>query len=170
MADFTIDGVPYKSGLFDGKRQIHVMKRLLPAFTALSGVAGEIGAIAFPPPLAADAEAALSDEDRATVAAAHQVAMSHLALILAPVTERLAALSDADVDFILDNCYEVTERQAVNAETWTPLTKSGDKADRKFATRLQVAWHVVGENFADMFASFGVDIQGLVSKAGAARG
>lgn len=150
MADFTINGVAYQSKMIDGQKQIHVMKRLLPAFTALAGVATGL----VRPELVGGEEPAPDTE--------------RLAFVLAPVARELAALSDDDVDFVLNACLDVTSRRLAVGVGWAPVRQNGfvqDQADSRFVTRLSIAWNVIGENFADMFASFGIDVQSLMGRA-----
>lgn len=131
----------YESKLFDGGKQVFVMKRLLPAFGALAGVAS-----------------ALRTED------GERPGFEQIAQALQPVTVALAKLDDDDVDYVLNACLEVTKRRVRVGAGWMPVMSNGafpDEADKTFAARLQIAWHVISENFADMFASFGVDLPAL---------
>lgn len=162
MASFTINGVEYQSKLFDGQKQIHVMKRLLPAFSALAGVATSLKDLA----LTADEQ----EPDAQGAEAGPKLSMERLSIFLAPVTRELALLSDADVDFILHACLDVTERRNAIGVGWSKVRQNGvllDQDDGKFATRLAIAWNVISDNFQDMFASFGIDLQGLMRQAGA---
>lgn len=165
MADFDINGVSYQSRLMDGETQTLVLKRLLPTFTAMVGVAEQLSGLSAPVVVA-------DDEEEANVASAQRERMVNA---LAPVSEKLAALSDADTKFILDACLNVTSRQAGtgSGQRWVPVVQRGivqDQNDTKFVTRLTIAYHVLSENFGDMLTSLGVDFLALKGMAPIALG
>lgn len=152
MAEFSIGGVAYQSRMMDGEVQTLVLKRLLPTFTTLVGCA---------PALRGAEVAEPAGEEAATPAISPQD-------ILLPVARELASLSDGDVQFILNACLQVTQRQVANAQGWVPVVQRGNvqhDADTKFATRLQIAWHVLAENFGEMLGSFGLDVDRLAQAA-----
>lgn len=156
MADFEIDGVAYKSRLIDGETQFSMFLRLLPVFTAVGQVIERVNGVT------RDAE------DQPVQGEPNQVSsFEQLAEAVMPVSRELAALKPADEKFIINACLDVTEWRDPSGH-WFPVRSNGrighSKNDR-FVTRLHIAWAVVGENFAEMFAGFGVDLQGLMARA-----
>lgn len=167
MADFQIGGVAYQSKMMDGETQTLVLKRLLPAFTALIGAAPSLKSVATPaatpaPDSEASADPDDADEDESTANRTHDLLM--------PVARELAGLHDRDVQFIISACLAVTSRQAAGGGVgWAPVIQRGgivqDQNDARFITRLTIAWRVLGENFGEMLASFGLDIEALTKVA-----
>ena len=163
MADFQIGGVAYQSRLMDGETQTLVLKRMLPAFTALVGAAPSLKIAAVPvEPVEGTETPAENDADDSTASRAHDLLM--------PVARELAGLRDSDVNFIIMACLTVTSRQAAGGGVgWVPVIQRGgtvqDQNDARFITRLTIAWHVLGENFGEMLASFGLDIETLTKVA-----
>ena len=148
MADFEIAGVSYQSRLMDGETQMLVMRRMLPTFTALIGLKDSIG------------DTVVTDDS-----GAKQFDMAALSTLVAPVSRELAALSDADTKFVLDACMDVTTRRLATGPGWAAVRQKSiiqDPDDAKFVTRLRIAWNVLIDNFRDMFASMGVDLNLLM--------
>ena len=160
MADFQINGVDYQSKLMDGETQTFVLKRMLPAFTALIGATPKLNGAVVPKaePVEGDDEA---EEVEDTGNRMHDLLM--------PVARELAALTDKDVGFILNACLDVTSRRAAGGGIgWAAVRQKGmlqDQNDAKFKTRLTIAWHVLGENFGQMLASFGLDMTAIAAAA-----
>lgn len=152
MANFSINGTSYQSRLMDGETQTLVLKRLLPAFTALVGIAPDLGE-------AASATSAAEPSD------ATESASKRISGVLMPVIRELADLDGADVQFIMNACLDITKRQASGGGVgWVDVRQRGlvqDRNDDSFKTRLTIVWHVLGENFGEMLASFGLDISAL---------
>ncbi|MDR3488814.1 MAG: hypothetical protein P4M05_28415 [Bradyrhizobium sp.] len=162
MANFSVNGTAYQSRIMDGETQTLVLKRMLPVFAALMSCRGALKEAGLPAP----------DDDTSTeMTVADRAANSRD--ILMPVARELAALSDADVKFIVDACIDVTKRQLGTGVGWADVRQRGliqDQSDNLFITRLTIAWHVVGENFAEMLKSFGVDVADLVKTAALGHG
>ncbi len=162
MADFEIDGVAYKSQVFDGQLQFKIMLRLMPAFTAVGQVIEDLNMLTALPQVQSPAEG----EDPS---AEYQMSIKRLAEIVMPVSRELATLKDRDVDFIVNACMDVTEWRlptgqwrAVRDTTAQLVAHTGND---RFIVRLKVTWAVIGENFSEMFAGFGVDLRGMMAKA-----
>lgn len=152
MADFEIAGVAYQSKMMDGEVQTLVLKRMLPAFTALITVAEKI-------------RIPLSDDDDD---GPDETASERIARIAMPVAQRLADLKDEDVRFVMNACMDVTTRRVGTGTGWVGVRQGGaiqDKTDGRFITRVTIAWHVLSENFGDMLGSLGVDLAALKGMA-----
>ena len=155
MADFAINGTAYQSQAMDGDVQVVVLKRLLPTVAALMGCNSALKAAG----VAAAAEAGGATD-------ADPLVDKRDALM--PVARELAALTDADVRFILDACMDVTKRQVATGVGWVGVKQRGmiqDQTDKQFKTRLTIAWHVLAENFEEILTSFGLDVKELAAVA-----
>jgi hypothetical protein len=163
MADFVVGNTRYRSRLLDGKKQIRILKRMLPVFTALCGVIEQLG----PAPGALDA-----GSEEASPEARPGRTLTEVASMLAPVMQKLSEAPDEDVEYVCDLCMEVTEREARDAKGWVPVTEGGmvmNDEDSSFMNRMTITWYVVGENFESMLASLGVDLKDVMEKAGGLR-
>ncbi|WP_158810467.1 phage tail assembly chaperone [Beijerinckia sp. L45] len=152
MANFQIAGISYQSRVMDGETQTLVLKRLLPTFAALMGCQTSLKAAA----ALASVEPGGDDEVVDPLAAQRDALM--------PVARELASVSDADVKFVLNACLAVTKREVSTGVGWVDVVQRGqiqDQSDATFIGRLTIAWHVLGENFADMLKSLGVDLSDL---------
>ena len=149
MAEFNIAGTDYSSKMLDGETQLLVMKRLLPTFTALVGAKPLLDG--------GPAEGAGDDGvDPGEPLSVHDLLM--------PVAREMAAIKDADVTYILNACMDVTRRRVKTGTGWVGVRQGGliqDRDDAKFATRLAIAYHVLGENFGEVLGSFGLDVSKL---------
>ena len=167
MAEFTIGGTRYKSRLLDGKKQIRILKRMLPTFTALCGVVEDLGAFG-----RAEDASEPGAEQSATENSRPQRSLRDVSQLLAPVMEKLAEVPDADVEYVGDLCMEVTQREARDAKGWVDVVVDGqimNEFDGTFMNRMTIMWYVVGENFDSMLASLGVDLKDVMEKAGGLR-
>ena len=137
MADFEIDGVSYKSKTFDGQLQMKIMLRLMPAFTAVGQMIEELTGLTVPS----------DDTEERTLT---------------------INLKDKDVDFIVDACMNVTDWRLPTGQ-WKPVREMdgliAHTGNSRFIVRLKITWAVIGENFAEMFAGFGVDLKDMMAKA-----
>lgn len=152
MAEFEIDGVSYKSRVFDGQLQLKIMKRLMPTFTAVGMMIEELNGF-----VGTDGETA------------EPLTIKRLSEIVMPVSREMAALPDKDVDFITTACMKVTEWRDPSGK-WFPVydTQSdlvAHSGNSRFIVRLKVTWAVIGENFSEMFSGFGIDLKGMMAKA-----
>ena len=152
MAEFEIDGTAYKSRVFDGQLQMKIMLRLMPAFTAVGQMIEELNGF-----VGTDGEPA------------EPLTIKRLSEIVMPVSRELADMKDKDIDFITNACMKVTEWRDPSGK-WFPVydTQSdlvAHTGNSRFIVRLKVTWAVIGENFSEMFAGFGVDLKGMMAKA-----
>lgn len=152
MAEFEIDGTAYKSRVFDGQLQMKIMLRLMPAFTAVGQMIEELNGF-----VGTDGEPA------------EPLTIKRLSEIVMPVSRELADMKDKDIDFITNACMRVTEWRDPSGK-WFPVydTQSdlvAHTGNSRFIVRLKVTWAVIGENFSEMFAGFGVDLKGMMAKA-----
>lgn len=170
MAEFTIDGVLYTSGLLDGSVQMKLAKRLTPIFTAIIGQASAIQAAS-----AANESDTKAIEDAGSglaedaVAAIRKGMSDRMATAVMPISRELAALSDEAEDFIVNACLSVTQWREPTGRPF-PVRDAdgtiGHMRNRSLAVRLRVTMNVLADNFSEMFAGFGVDIQKLMLSAG----
>lgn len=79
MTEIELSGRIYHTGKLDARRQFHVARRLAPVIAAMADAAGSI-------------------DDLKSVAAS---------IDLEKIAGAVAALSDADADYIMDNCLSV---------------------------------------------------------------
>jgi hypothetical protein len=136
MAEFTINGVEYRSGKLTAFTQFHIVRRLTPCLGKLSALASSGVKLQF------DAEGKVSDMD------------GDISKVLTPLGEALAVLKDEDVEYVLNACLSVTRRKRAGGGAWTLLRVDGTPMfdDLSLPLMLQIAWHVIRENIQDFFS------------------
>ena len=165
MADFTIDGTAYQSGLMNGEMHALVLKRLLPTLTAVAGVIEKLPQMAAALKGASATLLVTSDEEEGV-----ETPNARMARVMMPIAREIAAVKDDDLKFVLDACLDVTSRQHSVGVGWSRVRQKGgviqDRADDAFLRRMTIAWHVLSENFGSVVGSMGVDVEGLKRAAG----
>ncbi|WP_250512699.1 phage tail assembly chaperone [Caballeronia sp. INDeC2] len=153
MTEFEINGVQYRSGKLDTFKQLHVSRkiaplvpRVLPAFAAIAQVKREDGAIIGD---ALDEARKLGVKDIDLIAKA-----------IEPVTNVMADMSDADVEYLFANCLTVVQRK--QGKDWAPIWRNDALMfdDIELPQMTQIAMKVIWDNL-------GPFIQGLLAKQAA---
>lgn len=120
MAEFTIDGVQYRSGKMAARTQVHVLRRMGKMIDPLFRLMG--GGVANEEALSAFGEA-------------------------------IGALSDDEVDYVMDHCLGTMQRK--QGEVWSKVMTSDGKTcmfqDMDAAVQLQALAHVLRDNYEPLF-------------------
>lgn len=132
--EFTIGKDVYRAGKMDAFTQLHVVRRLTPCVGKLAGLAGGKVKLKYGP------DGKVEDID------------GDLDSVLGPLAGAISALSDEDVEYVLNACLEVTERKQ-NGGGWAALRVRGQTMfdNLTLPVLLQIAYHVIRENLTDFF-------------------
>jgi len=128
----TVAGVNYRVGAMDARKQFHVARRLAPVFAELAPVLKEM--------LSLDKEEE-SDEQTFKV----------FELAAGPLANAIAEMSDADADYVLDNCLKVCFIQ--QGQVWAPLTAPNGALmfPMQMPHMMELVMQVIKENLGDFF-------------------
>jgi hypothetical protein len=146
--DVEINGQQYRIGKLDARKQLHVARRLASTpMSVLIGAGAEPGEL--PDAIRARAEASGFDPAEA---------QNLLPMLLPALSLRsLGELSEADCDYIVNNCLSVCHRQsgANGAQNWLPVfnAQAGQLAfqDIDLDGMLQLTVQVLRENLGSFF-------------------
>lgn len=150
MTEFEINGVQYRSGKLDTFKQLHVSRKIaplvpkvLPAFAAIAQAKRSEGAVLGD---ALDEARKLGVQDIDLIAKA-----------IEPVTNVLAEMSDADVEYLFATCLVVVQRK--QGKDWAPIWRNDALMfdDIELPQMTQIAMKVIWDNL-------GPFIQGLLAK------
>lgn len=142
MADFTVGKHDYKSRKMDAFKQLHIARRIAPLFGSLGDAYKKFSASDKKDPL----------------------------VILEPVSQAISSLRDADVDYIINNCLAVCQRNSSpNAGTavWSNVMSSGGLQfeDIEMAEMIQIVWYVVQENLGRFMAALPAELKDKLAPA-----
>lgn len=141
--EVTIGKHLYRSARLDARKQFHVGIKIGPAYAALS-VARARASAAIQPVVEAEGEEA---GDRAA-----SIAMAEVFKVIA---EALAAMSEKDLDFILNACLSVVQRQegAVWANVMAPNGALMFEKEMNFPILMRLTMEVIKEDLGGFFAA-----------------
>lgn len=140
----TIKDRTFSTGVMSAKKQFHVLRRLLPLMDGMKDI------------LDSSALKKLFREG------AERVRISEIEL--APLTEKLASLPDADFDYIMDACLDVTEMQQADGG-FAPVRKNGVVLfPLELAVVMAIVWHVLKENYASFFSDLSSAFPGMAGR------
>lgn len=136
--EFEISGVSYRADPLDAFKQLHVSRKIAPTVPKLV------------PMLVKMQQAGQAGDDLASFAEA-----------AGPFAEALAAMPDAEVEYVVKTCLSVVKRN--QAGTWSPLVANGALmfADMDLGQMLPIVARVLRENLGNF-------IQGLLGKSSGA--
>jgi hypothetical protein len=140
MADLEINGVTYRTGKLDAFKQLHVARRIAPLL-------GKVG-----PALAGFAAAQAPGEGGMPPA---PPSLDDLSRLLAPVADALAALPDADCNYVLQTCLSVCQRQLPGQAGWQVVWNAAagqlQFQDLDLPTMMRLALRVIQDNLSGFF-------------------
>lgn len=130
--EFDHKGQTYRAGKLDAMRQFHVTRRLAPLLPDL-------------------AKAGITPGATGDVTA-----------ILEPLAKAVAAMPDADAEYVLNTCLSVVERKQA-AGGWAKVMTGGQLMfeDIDMAAMLVVAWEVLRHNLSGFFAGLPQGLPGM---------
>lgn len=148
--EFSIGKQAYRTGKLDAFTQLHIVRRLTPCLGKLAALAGTGVKLKY------GEDGKVEDMD------------GDLDAVLTPLANALTAMSDADVEYVLNACLEVTERRQAGG-AWAALRVKGVTMfdGLTLPVLLQIAYHVVRENLTDFFGEL-PSLSGLGDQAGLA--
>lgn len=140
MTEFEINGVQYRSGKLDTFKQLHVSRKIAPLV-----------------PKVLPAFAAIAQANRPSGAALGVGNIDLIAKAIEPVTNVMAEMSDADVEYLFANCLAVVQRK--QGKDWAPIWRNEALMfdDIELPQMTQIAMKVIWDNL-------GPFIQGLLAK------
>jgi len=136
--EFTIGKDVYRAGKLDAFKQLHIARRLTPCIGPLVQLA------------AIDPEKFKVEKDAAGTVTKIDGDFNQ---VVGPLANAITALSDEDVEYVLNACLEVTERKQSGGK-WAPLRVNDVTMfdGLTLPAMLQIAYHVILENIADFFS------------------
>lgn len=141
--EVTVGKYTYRTARLDARKQFHVGLKIGPAYAALS-VARARASASILPVIASEGEEA---GDRAATVA--------MAEVFKVMSEALAAMSEKDLDYILNTCLSVVQRQEGNL--WANVIASNGslmfEKDMDFQVLMRLSMEVIKENLGGFFAA-----------------
>lgn len=129
-ADFSIAGIRYRASKLDAISQFHVVRRLAPVLGSLQN---------------ADLSGAMSGTE------------DGLTSILVPLSNAVAAMTDADTEYVLSTCLNVCQREQPGGLGWSPVWNAAAKRpqydDINLPALLQIVAQVLRSSVGDFTAA-----------------
>lgn len=142
MTELEIGGNTYRINSMPAMTQFHVMRKLGPV---LPGIV----------PVLAQAAAALpqadGQEDGGAMATVDGVAA--IAMAARPLLDGLAAMADADAEYVINHCLSAVMRRDHGGKSWNAVSRDGVTMfdDIDLMTSMQIVWAVLRENYTGFF-------------------
>lgn len=142
MAELEINGNTYRINTMPAMTQFHVMRKLGPV---LPGIV----------PVLAQAAAALpqadGQEDGGAMTTVDGVAA--IAMAARPLLDGLAAMADADAEYVINHCLSAVMRRDAGGKSWSAVHRDGVTMfdDIDLMTSMQIVWAVLRENYTSFF-------------------
>ena len=132
--EFTIKGTVYRAGKLDAFTQLHIVRRLTPCIGKLAALAGGNVKLKY----GEDGKVVDIDGD--------------LDVVMTPLADAIIAMSDEDVEYVLNACLEATERKQAGG-VWAALRVKGVTMfdGLTLPVLIQIAYYIIRENLADFF-------------------
>lgn len=126
MAEFIVSGINYRSHKMPVMQQFHIARRLAPIFSTLAGAAAKLQFV--------DGKIVGGEE------------------LIEPVAAGLASLSDADSEFVINACLNVTQRQQAPT-LYAPVIAGGRLMfdDIGLKEMMQITWAILQETMTPFF-------------------
>lgn len=142
MTELEIGGNAYRINSMSAMTQFHVMRKLGPV---LPGIV----------PVLAQAAAALpqadGQEDGSAMTTVDGVAA--IAMAARPLLDGLAAMADADAEYVINHCLSAVMRRDAGGKSWSAVSRDGVTMfdDIDLMTSMQIVWAVLRENYTGFF-------------------
>lgn len=142
MTELEIGGNAYRINSMSAMTQFHVMRKLGPV---LPGIV----------PVLAQAAAALpqadDQEDGGAMTTVDGVAA--IAMAACPLLDGLAAMADADAEYVINHCLSAVMRRDSGGKSWSAVSRDGVTMfdDIDLMTSMQIVWAVLRENYTGFF-------------------
>ena len=142
MTELEIGGNTYRINSMPAMTQFHVMRKLGPV---LPGIV----------PVLAQAAAALpqadGQEDGGAMTTVDGVAA--IAMAARPLLDGLAAMADADAEYVINHCLSAVMRRDPGGKSWNAVSRDGVTMfdDIDLMASMQLVWAVLRENYTSFF-------------------
>ena len=142
MTELEIGDNTYRINSMPAMTQFHVMRKLGPV---LPGIV----------PVLAQAAAALpqadGQEDGGAMTTVDGVAA--IAMAARPLRDGLAAMADADAEYVINHCLSAVMRRDSGGKSWNAVSRDGVTMfdDIDLMTSMQIVWAVLRENYTGFF-------------------
>lgn len=142
MTELEIGGNAYRINSMSAMTQFHVMRKLGPV---LPGIV----------PVLAQAAAALpqadGQEDGGAMTTVDGVAA--IAMAARPLLDGLAAMADADAEYVINHCLSAVMRRDSGGKSWSAVSRDGVTMfdDIDLMASMQLVWAVLRENYTSFF-------------------
>ena len=144
MTELEIGGNAYRINSMPAMTQFHVMRKLGPV---LPGIV----------PVLAQAAAALpqadGQEDGGASAMTTVDGVAAIAMAVRPLLDGLAAMADADAEYVINHCLSAVMRRDSGGKSWNAVSRDGVTMfdDIDLMTSMQIVWAVLRENYTGFF-------------------
>ena len=142
MTELEIGGNTYRINNMPAMTQFHVMRKLGPV---LPGIV----------PVLAQAAAALpqadGQEDGGAMTTVDGVAA--IAMAACPLLDGLAAMADADAEYVINHCLSAVMRRDAGGKSWSAVSRDGVTMfdDIDLMASMHLVWAVLRENYTGFF-------------------
>lgn len=127
-----IDGVTYRTlQKLNAKQQLHIARRIMPILAGLG-------------------------QGRAILGPGGEITDTTMFSAMAPIAQVLSEMKDEEIDYVLDRCLSVVQRQDPATQTWAPVaTVHGHLMfeDMDMTAMLRLAVEVIQENLGGFFSA-----------------
>ena len=143
MTELEIGGNAYRINSMSAMTQFHVMRKLGPV---LPGIV----------PVLAQAAAALPQADGqedGSNAMTTVDGVAAIAMAARPLLDGLAAMADADAEYVINHCLSAVMRRDSGGKSWNAVSRDGVTMfdDIDLMTSMQIVWAVLRENYTSFF-------------------
>lgn len=143
MTELEIGGNTYRINSMPAMTQFHVMRKLGPV---LPGIV----------PMLAQAATAIPHEGEGQgygSAMATVDGVAAIAMAAQPLLDGLAAMADADAEYVINHCLSAVMRKDTGGKSWSAVHRDGVTMfdDIDMIGRMQLIWSVLRENYAGFF-------------------
>lgn len=142
MTELEIGGNAYRINNMPAMTQFHVMRKLGPV---LPGIV----------PVLAQAAAALPQDDGQEDGGAMTTVdgVAAIAMAARPLLDGLAAMADADAEYVINHCLSAVMRRDHGGKSWNAVSRDGVTMfdDIDLMTSMQIVWAVLRENYTSFF-------------------
>lgn len=147
--EVELDGATYLVGTMKARQQRNVFRRILPFLAPTQEALGTLVK-------ALQTELGGTAEEFAS-AVAQDSSEDDFFKAVGPLAKAIAALSDADADYIFETCLSVVRRKTAGA-LQVIITSDGSTMqfeDIKLLQQIKLTFYVLKENYADFFSALG---------------
>ena len=142
MTELEIGGNAYRINSMSAMTQFHVMRKLGPVLPGIVPVLAQA---------ATTLPQADGQEDGGAMTTVDGVAA--IAMAARPLLDGLAAMADADAEYVINHCLSAVMRRDSGGKSWSAVSRDGVTMfdDIDLMTSMQIVWAVLRENYTGFF-------------------